>query len=281
MRPLAVKVPHRECIIAPACCLHWPIGEQSLIREWVDAIRSRPNAYTILMGDSLDQARSHYRKHLKSYTDDENSQEAYDGYVREEVRKLAAILEPIKSRIWGAIRGNHYHEYMDGTNTEQDLCRLLGIPYMGAVGLLRVTMPVNGNTHRSIKVLAHHNGGSQGGRTTGGDVAGLTRIEAGWDVDVYLAGHTHRRWGTKEAVLTVTDRKAPRVVERTKVFARCGTFLKGFREDNPSATQRHAPSYAEDKLLRPTDLGWVEIAVTWRSSHGTEQRAYPDYRLAY
>ena len=284
MKPVAIEVKDRELILAPAACLHWPIGERDLMLEWVDAIKSRPNAYTILLGDSTDFARSHYRKHLRGYVDDENSQEAIDDHIREEVRKLAKALEPIKSRIWGVVRGNHYHEFLDMTNSEQYLCQCLGVRYMGALGMLRVTMPARsrGDTQRTIRVFCHHTGGTSGARTTGGDITSMMRVEQAWDADIYLCAHTHRRQAWKEPVMTVTSKGEPKVVERTRVFARCGAFLKGFREDNPTATQPHRPSYAEQRAYRATDLGWVEISISWRRrGEAGKDGEYPEYRLEY
>jgi hypothetical protein len=76
------------------------------------------------------------------------------------------------------------------------------------------------------------------------------------------------------------------------VFARCGAFLKAFREEAISNTQPDRPSYAEVKSLRPTDLGWVEIRVKWRSSpqefevvegrrRKMPDKVYPEYTLVY
>jgi hypothetical protein len=259
MRPLAVEVKHSEIVIAPAACLHWPIGERDLLNAWVESIRSRPNAYGILLGDSTDFARTTTGV-ISSLRGRENSQEALDEYIREEVRKLAKVLEPIKSRIWGVVRGNHFHEFLEMTNSEQYLCQLLGLRYMGALGMLRVTMksPVQTGGSRTIKIYCHHSGGTKGARTTGGDIAGMMRVEHSWDADIYLCAHTHRRQAWKEPVMTVTTKGEPKIVERTKVFARCGAFLKGFREDNPNATQPHRPSYAEEAAYA-LDLGWVEM----------------------
>lgn len=275
MKPVAISVPHKEITIAPAACLHWPIGEKDLINKWIESIASRENAYTILLGDSTDFARTHYRQHLKSYVDDNNSQEAIDAYVREEVRKLAKKLEPIKDRIWGVVKGNHYYEFLDQTNSEQYLCQLLGLRYMGAMGLIRLTSSAGGNTRRNVVIFCHHSGGTRGARTTGGDVAGVVRQESAWDADIYLMAHTHRRIAWKESVMTLTSRDEPRVVERTRVFGRCGAFLKGFKEDNPTATAPHRPSYAEEAAFRATDLGWIEVDVKWSSKKPCE------YKLRY
>ncbi len=272
MRPLAVKVPTKDFLMLPGCCLHWPIGEKELLGHWIEAIGSKPNAYTILMGDSLDMARAHYRNHLRTYRADENSQDALDGFAKGEVRKLADRLAPIKKRIWGALSGNHYWEFADGTNSEQYLCHLLGIPYLGALGVFRVNAE---SPKQTLTVFAHHSGGTSGARTTGGDVNGVARAELAWDMDVYLMGHTHRRLAWKDPVMGLSRERQPRVVERTKVFARCGAFLKGFKEDFPTTTQRHVPSYAEKESYRASDLGWVEISVEWTKD------GRPDFTLRY
>lgn len=283
MKPIAVKVP-KEFVLMPAGCLHWPIGEKNLLKQWVEELRTTPNAYGILMGDSLDAARTHYRSHIRSYRDDENSQEALDAYMTEEVGKLAKVLEPVASRILGLVRGNHYWEYLDGTDSEQDLCRRLKIRYLGVMGLIQLKCTTKGLNpkHGSIQnltIFAHHTGGSAGGRTTGGDVNGLTRQEHAWDADIYLLGHTHRRIAFKEPVMQLSQKgMEPKVVERTKVFVRTGAFLKGFKNEAAPVNRKYSPSYAEDRAYRPTDLGWVKIHVKWREKN---KLAYPEYTLEY
>lgn len=222
------------------------------------------------MGDSMDSARTHYRDHVRSYRQDENSQEALDEYHKEDVRKLAKVLEPIKGRIAGAILGNHYWQYLDGTNSEQYLCQLLGIRYLGPTGIVRLEFRDKSKDVRLMMVLyAHHSGGSAGGRTAGGDVNALHRAETAFDADIYCLSHTHRRYAHREPVLGLTRKGTPRLVERPKVFIRTGAFLKGYREDFPSTERPHFPTYAEQKAYRPTDLGWVTCAVdvTYQRDH--------------
>ena len=84
MKPYAINLPADAggIRLIPAGCLHWPIGEKDLLREWVKVVKKDPFAYTILMGDSLDAARTHYRKHIRGYKEDENSQEVLDDMIR-------------------------------------------------------------------------------------------------------------------------------------------------------------------------------------------------------
>jgi len=264
MKPIAVNLPFGRSTFIPCGCIHWPVGEKDLLREWVRAVAEAENGFTILMGDALDCARTHFRKHVRSYNDDENSQEALDEWHRRDVEALAKELEPIKKKIIGAISGNHFWQFQDGTTSDQYLCRLLGIRYLGPYAAIRLDFRDKGGkggAKHHMTVIAHHNGGSQGGRTTGGDVNGVLRMEHAFDADIYLLSHTHRRHAHKETVLTLNMRGEPNLRERTKVFVRTGAFLKGFKSDEPTVNAPHFPGYAESRAYRPTDLGWVTIHI--------------------
>lgn len=259
MKPLNIKLPHDKIVLLPLCCVHYPIGEKHLLEDWVKQMKSTKNAYAFLLGDSFDAARSHFRNHVKSYTDDSNSQEALDRWMEKDVDGLAKILAPVKNKILAVVRGNHYWQFLDGTNSEQKLCKKLGVPYLGAMSLVRLS-----TKRGSIIVYIHHSGGGGGARTGSGDMASLSKQELGWKADVFLAGHTHRRQAWKEVKLGLTDGDNPEPVQHMKVFARCGTLLQGYKLDHPNSDQPHEPAYAELRSYRPTDLGWVEIRVSWK-----------------
>lgn len=251
------------------------------MKRWVSELKAARNGLGILLGDSLDSARTHYRDHIRAYRADSNSQLALDDHVRRDVADLARVLEPVKKQLLGAILGNHFWEFSDGTNSEQYLCQILGIPYLGPLGVIRLEFLDRGTVRDRLTLFAHHHGGTQGGRTTGGDVAALERSEMSFDADVYVMGHTHRRFGFKLPQLGVSARGLPRIVERTKVFIRAGAFLKGFGEDSPSTTRPHVPSYAESKALRPTDLGYVRLDVTMRRWGHGGQDVRKEFRVSY
>ena len=171
----------------------------------------------------------------------------------------------------------------DGTNSEQYLCQLLRIPYLGPTGIVCLDFRDKGGKGRcrlQQVIYAHHQGGSMGGRTTGADVNALERSELVFDADIYTLSHTHRRFGFKLPKLGVTSKGQRRLIERTKVFVRSGAFLKGFGEDNPGTSKPHIPSYAESKALRPTDLGWVTVGIFARGESGGDSGRV-DYTVTY
>jgi hypothetical protein len=257
-------------VFIPAGCIHWPLGEKHLLDQWIKDLKETPNSFSLLLGDTTDLARTHFRKHLKSYLEDENSVLAIDEMVKTQVEALAAKLKPVSKKILGAVLGNHYYQFASGVNTEQYLCQLLGIPYLGPTGVIKLCFrePSNDNfTRQSLIIYAHHHGGSMGGRTTGSDVNTMEKAENVFDADIYVLSHTHRRHAFRSPKLTLDDSNPPKVKERTKIFIRSGAMLKGYKEDDPQVDQQHLPSYAETAAYRPTDLGYVRLGIDVQRSH--------------
>lgn len=284
MRPTIHKLPFdpgATYSYVPACCLHYPKGDVDLTKKWVDRVASDPNAFTILLGDQFDLARTHYRKHILAYGVDANSQEAIDDLVRGQVRELADMLDPIKSKIVGVLRGNHVWDFSSGVSGDQYLADLLGIPYLGVFSLFRVEFRdrVDDSQRIALRVLAHHTGGCRGSRTQGGDVSALARMEDGFEADIYTAGHTHRRHSFKIPKLTIPSRGEPIPREKGRVFIRAGAFLKGYDKDEPTTTTKHTPHYAEEAMYAPTDLGFVECEITFKQVAGQGYEA--QYKLGF
>lgn len=257
-------------------CAHRPIGEDALWKQWIKEVKNDKTGFALLCGDTLDFARTHYREHLRSYRSDRNSQIAIDRWVEQEVADVARDLDPIKGKIIGAILGNHAHETVDGINTEQLLCQRLGIPYLGVMGAVRLDfMDPDGSRRHTLGLVAHHNGGSRGAGSAAGDLRQLEAFEAKFDADIYVLSHTHRRLAHKVPQLMMQQRGEPRLVERTKVYIRTGTLMKGYAEDNPRADKPHFPSYAEEAAYRPTDLGWVRCEINMKKdSEGYVKTTY-------
>jgi predicted phosphodiesterase len=278
MKPLAYEEGESITLI-PVSCIHYPVGEKRLLEALVKRVDSLDNARIILMGDMLDQDRTTRRKHRKSYVADSNSVESHDDrHNRRDVEDLAAILEPIKTKVYGVLQGNHYYEYATGVTSDQYLCELLGIPYCGPVGVFRVTLSRAGSS-RNLTIWSHHSGGTSGGRTLGGSVNALLRQENSWDADIYLMGHDHRRIVWRESTMSLTQSGEPIVVEHPKIFARVGAMLKTYDHENCiSTTKPHFPSYGEHAAYRPSDLGWVEIEVTLKKKNGNLRRFVYDLR---
>lgn len=165
----------------------------------------------------------------------------------------------------------------DGTTSEQYLCQLLKIPFLGTTGMVRLDFASKSKMLNHLVIYAHH--GTGGGITIGGDANSLEKKEAGFDADIYVLSHTHRRHAFKTEQLKLSSKGTPSLRTRQRVFIRTGTFLKGYAHDNPVAERAYQAPYAEKMGLRPTSLGYVEVLIgmthiSHRERDITAQRAY-------
>jgi len=239
----------------PAACIHWPLTDKAQFKEWIERVQER-NAYVFLVGDSFDFARTHYRKHQRSYTEDESSPEAIDTWHESDIADLAKLLEPIKKRILGIVRGNHYHQFLDGSDSEHHLSKRLGVRYLGVEGCVRLDCG-----DESLVVYLHHDGGG-GGTTFGGDINALVKAAGVVNPDVIVCAHTHRAYAVKEPQHEVSRTGDPRVIERDRAFLRAGCF-KSQAEHLPGESA-YVPNYRGHKAYRPINTGWTELEVEFR-----------------
>lgn len=286
MKPTVFSLPwdiDAEYQFIPLCCAHYPIGDMDLLKAWVEQIRTNPKAFTILCGDQFDFARTHYRKHVRKYGEDGNSQVAIDAMHKKEVEAFAKMLLPIKDKIVGLISGNHKWEFASGLTNDQLLCELVGIPFLGAMAFFRVEFrEKRGKQKTSLSIFAHHHGGCKGSGSHGGDATSLEKIQKGFEADIYVAGHTHRRHSFKQPKLALPTRGIPVPRERTKVYIRAGALLKGYEPDAPSAKEAYCPSYAEEAALAPTDLGTVTCKISFENKTiGGTHFVYPKYKIEF
>ena len=239
--------------LIPFGCVH---VDEDRFEECLTAIATTPHCYAIGLGDYKSFARTHYRNHIRAYRADEDSQRDMDNLVEAEAHKFyTKYLKRIQGKLWGLAEGNHHWQFQNGTTDTQLLCKLAGVPYLekGSLHRLAVIRP-DGRSIKSFKILVHHGDWGGGAQTIGGDVNSLVaRGGAAWDVDVVIAGHTHRKFGYAEPILTLSDHGALKVVERPKAFIRAGCFTKGYLEG--------CVTYAERRLMKPTTLGYVTLRI--------------------
>jgi hypothetical protein len=272
VRPIVFNLPHAKSAedavkLIPLSCAHFPLGEKKLLLEWREEV-SKPKTYTILIGDMFDQARGKFRNHVRSYRMDANSQLAIDAFVRKEVEDFAKILKPISSRVIGLVWGNHRWEFATGLTSDQYLCELLKIPFLGVEAFVRLRFEGRDKTRGHIlKMYAHHDAGTRSARTRGGDMTSLQRKAVDFDADIFVAGHTHRAMGDIVDILALSDFGEPAIITRPRAFIRAGTLVKSRRLDMPSPLKVYMPEYPEHSSLGPSDLGWEKLSI-WFVRHG-------------
>ena len=149
--------------------------------RFVEFISSRPNIYTVLMGDLMESA-TRTSVGLGMYD------EKYS--LTEQKRVLHEKLKPLadNGKILGAVTGNHEMrpQYFNNNNPMQELCYYMGVPelYLGYQGYIR--LKVNDVVYDAM--IFH---GSGGGATKGGKINAASKPNQIAEVDIYFTGHIH------------------------------------------------------------------------------------------
>ena len=254
-----IKNPSDTITLIPFGCVHAddPGFRPALFKACLQRLKDDPNAYGIGMGDYQNFLRSTARKHLQSYVADENSFDDLDPLIKNRAEQFYKDwLKPVEKKLIGLAEGNHYYQNRKGITDTQWLCEFAGCNYLDKPAFLRLKICYKQKWSRVFKVLIHHGDWSGGFGRIGGDFnamenKGLLGFGA---FDIFLFGHTHRKGGFKVPVMDLSDRQELRLIERTKLFVRTGCFMAGY---DPKCNG----TYAQKKLLAPTDLGWVEIGI--------------------
>ena len=257
--------PYKPMYLIPFGCVHAddPGFKEPLFKRCLTDLL-KPQSWGIGCGDYRNFLRTTARKHLKSYTADDDSFRELDSLVRGRVQQdYRAYYQGVQDRILLMGEGNHFHEFREGMSDTQYLCELMGVPYGGKPCMLRLTVKYDAGkkrglyTLRTFKILIHHGDWSGGNSRIGGDVNAAEMKALGFDFDIYIFSHTHRLWGMHIPSLTIPSRGEMKVVERPRAFIRTGCFMTGYE----TCGQR---SYAQKRLLHPTALGYVKLEITFK-----------------
>lgn len=243
--------------IIPFGCVHAddPGFREALFQRCLAEHETVPNCYYIGLGDYKNFLRTTARKHLQSYVADDNSFLELDSLVRGETIKFyRQYLKRLDGRLLGLAEGNHLYEFANRTTDTQFLCELAKVPYLGKPCFMRLKIEHAGKTMRVLRILIHHGDWSAGSGRMGGELTAAENKSLGFDFDIYLFSHTHRKYAFQSPTLTIPVVGALKTIERPRVFIRSGAFMAGY---DPKCTH----SYAHKKLLPPTELGYCKLKI--------------------
>jgi len=199
-------------------------------------------------GDYLDSIITRDLKRYEKHSDDTET----DAIIDEQVEMGYELLKPVKDRIIGWGRGNHEETIKKhcGTDPSKRIADLLGCPYLGYSGLIRLLLTEDGSRGRTVIIRWHHGWGG-GSRTQGADLTKFSRDVAYWDADIFLYGHVHKRQNDKIPRLGLSGE---RLISKPKVVGICGTFLKTYSETTDS-------TYSELKGYPPVEIGGLIVSI--------------------
>jgi hypothetical protein len=221
-------------------------------------------AHFLGMGEYLDFTSASQRAILSGLRGSQKSM--IDEMVKTQVEKLHKLIAFTNGRWIGLLEGDHYHQYQDGTTADQELCSLLGCPFLGTSTLLDIDLGIKSPERRyrrdvTVTIFAHH--GMGGGRKQGSHLHRVEDLITMIEADIYLMGHSHSKANAPLDRLYRT--RDGYLYHKTKLIARTGGFLRGYAGGTPNGWAVPADysrgGYVEDAAYTPSALGGLVISL--------------------
>jgi hypothetical protein len=227
-------------------------------QETLKWMRSLPNVLVLGMGDYLDLASTSEREILMNNKLHDGTKDTLEQIYWKNVKTIVKDFEPFKGRIIGMLEGNHYGVFADGTTTTQQICRLLGVKYLGVSAFIQLGFKTN-HRNLSVNIWAHH--GKGGAQTIGGSINNVEKMGQIADAQIYIMGHDHKKGALPDEKLVLKEGDSGKLKVRYKkiYYVRSGSFLRAYVEGRAS--------YVTDRCLRPAVLGVVRIEMTPKRAH--------------
>ena len=217
------------------------------------------DAFFIHMGDAVDMSSPSNRAKLRAIDFYEPENLALLKKAEDDVEEQYDILKDTQGRWLGWLRGHHYTDFGGGDTTDIRLSEMLGAPFLGDTGLVRINYTKDGWTSPvTTDIFAYH--GSGAGKRIAAPLNALEQVASWFDADIYLTGHHHKLVSGKIDHLFVDKEGTLR--HKTKTLACTGSFLRGYMQGSTDPKSRLAAgTYVEQAKLPPVALGGIKLRI--------------------
>ena len=262
------RIGHRVRIIGFSC-VHY--GDKQghdapLWKECLEDIEQTDNAIVFGLGDYLDWTRTTHRVPLNALWGEDDKAHAQlddlvmDGLVYPFVDTIRKHCPSFAKKCIGLVEGNHHgtmlsSQFRNGRTTTEEICRLLGVRYLGLSAWVRMTVyrtvgKSKMGTGANLNVVLNHSVSSSGKLAQ--SLAAAQRKLEGWrGVDVFLTANDHQLGHVLRQEIGVSRRGQVRPIEYQQVIGKVGSFQKAY---GIGAVSDH---YVEKKFLGPNQLGYL------------------------
>ena len=243
-----------------------PIGDAQVGVEAADLKRlkshvewgfHKKHALFLGMGDYVDMASPSNRRTLKAAGLYDTVTEALQAKAQEDIKTFLQHTMYTKGAWLGLLQGHHYMDMADGTTSDMKIAEALRAPFLGDAAIVRIIF----DKHKDVDGLplkadiwCHH--GRGGGVGAAAPISLLEKTARGFDADIYLMGHQHKKVATP--IDEMFWSRDGRMLHRTKLLACTGSFLKGYLA-NSMSEGRAGGTYVEKGMLTPVSLGGIVI----------------------
>jgi len=240
-------VQYQMIYLVPLADFHLGCKEAAIdvIQGYVEWIKNRHNAFTIVNGDMMNCATK------------DSVSELYDDLVTPDTAyaQVREILTPIRNKILMVTRGNHEENIYkkSGADYSARLAYDLGdIPYKPDGGMVGIRLSTDGGTHNIMCwIYATHGWG--GARTIGAKVKKAQDLLSVANADVYVISHDHTQNINRGNILEpprskINFHKPCYTTIKRKLFVNTGGFIS-------------YSGYIQRKGYTPQDLGTPRIRI--------------------
>ena len=245
-----------------------PIGDAQVGVEAADLKRlkshvewgfHKKHALFLGMGDYVDMASPSNRRTLKAAGLYDTVTEALQVKAQEDIKTFLQHTMYTKGAWLGLLQGHHYMDMADGTTSDMKIAEALRAPFLGDAAIVRIIF----DKHKDVDGLplkadiwCHH--GRGGGVGAAAPISLLEKTARGFDADIYLMGHQHKKVATP--IDEMFWSRDGRMLHRTKLLACTGSFLKGYLA-NSMSEGRAGGTYVEKGMMTPVSLGGIVIEL--------------------
>ena len=245
-----------------------PIGDAQVGVEAADLRRLKSHmewgfhtkhAMFLGMGDYVDMASPSNRRTLKAAGLYDTVTEALQAKAQEDIKTFLQHTLYTKGAWLGLLQGHHYMDMADGSTSDMKIAEALRAPFLGDAAIVRIIF----DKHKDVDGLplkadiwCHH--GRGGGVGAAAPISLLEKTARGFDADIYLMGHQHKKVATP--IDEMFWSRDGRMLHRTKLLACTGSFLKGYLA-NSMSEGRAGGTYVEKGMMTPVSLGGIVIEL--------------------
>ena len=241
--------------------------------EFLKWAESKPNAYFLGMGDYFDLMSISENKKIKNAGLHDSTLETLDDIYNDQVVRFVGKIAFMKDRLIGLLEGNHHSEFQDGTTSTQRLAIYMKTKYLGWSSLIRMSFIDGERSKTKLDIYAHHGKGGAS-KLVGASINHVQNMNQVADAQIYLMGHDHAKLVGMSDRLYLTDGNGALHIRPQKtIYARTGSFLKGYESDKSS--------YVARAIMRPSNLGAIKIEMTCKTKYeGKYERSYADTHVS-
>ena len=245
-----------------------PIGDAQVGVEAADLKRLKAHmewgfhtkhAMFLGMGDYVDMASPSNRRTLKAAGLYDTVTDALQAKAEEDIKTFLSMTGYTKGAWLGLLQGHHYMDMANGSTSDIQIAEALRAPFLGDAAIVRIIfdkhLDVDGLPVKA-DIWCHH--GRGGGVGAAAPISLLEKTARGFNADIYLMGHQHKKVATPIDELFYS--RNGRMLHRTKLLACTGSFLKGYL-DNSMSEGRAGGTYVEKGMMTPVSLGGIVIEI--------------------